>query len=117
METATYVRHEEMFHFKCMSEHRNPRQRSSALFFVSIHPACLRGAIWTPKVLVETLFSWRYDRNTIMPVKNFQQKTLFFTNQNIIKAFAKNWAKTKGPTIKIIKTNFEVDKLRTNLHL
>ena len=30
------------------------------IFFESISLACLKRAIWTPKVLSETLFSWRY---------------------------------------------------------
>ena len=35
----------------------------------------------------------------------------------MIGAIAQNCAQTKGPTIKMHKTNFEVHGLRTNLHL
>ena len=41
----------------------------------------------------------------------------FFTDQNMIEAIAQNCARTKGPTIKIHKTNFEVHGLKTKLPL
>ena len=47
----------------------------------------------------------------------FGKKFNFFTDQNMIEAIAQNCAQTKGPTIKMNKTNFEVHGLRTNLHL
>ena len=93
------------------------KEWSSAFFFQSISLACLRRAIWTPKVLSETLFSWRYVWHNIAPFYNISQKSNFFTDQDMIEAIAQNCAKTKCPTKKINKSNFEVHGLTSILHL
>ena len=72
------------------------KEMSFAIFFQCISLACLRRAIWTPKVLSETLFSWRYVWHNIAPFYNISQKSNFFTDQDMIEAIAQNWAKTKG---------------------
>ena len=59
-----------------------------------------------PQVLVETLFHGGI----------FSLKFHFFTDQDMIDAIVKNCTKTKGPTIKMNKTNFEVHGQRTNFH-
>merc|ERR1712002_688669 len=44
-------------------------------------------------------------------------KSLFFTDQDMIKVIAQNCAETKRPTKKIDKSNFEVHRLTSILHL
>ena len=47
----------------------------------------------------------------------FSKKLNFFTNHNMIEAIALNCTKTKDPTIKMNKPNFEVHGLKINLCL
>ena len=47
----------------------------------------------------------------------FSKKFNLFTNHNMIEANAQNCTKTKGPTIKMNKPNFEVHGLKINLRL
>ena len=98
---------------------QNSAKRTGLLhiFFESIYLACLRRAIWTPKVLSETLFSWKYVWHNIAPFYNISHNSIFFTDQDMIEVIAKNCAKTKRPTKKIDKSNFEVHWLRIILHL
>ena len=57
-------------------------------------------------------------RKTKSPLfRMFSKKLNFFTNHNMIEAIALNCTKTKGPTIKMNKTNFEVHGLKINLCL
>ena len=57
-------------------------------------------------------------RETKPPLFRILSKSFnLFTDPNMIEAIAQNCAQTKGPTIKMNKTNFEVHRLRTNLHL
>ena len=88
------------------------KEGSSAFLFESIFLACLKRAIWTPKILSETLFLWRYVWNNVAPFHNISQKCNFFTDQDMIEEIAQNCAKTKGPTQKIDKIHFEVHRSR-----
>ena len=93
------------------------KEGSSAFLFESIFLACLKRAIWTPKILSETLFLWRYVWNNVAPFHNISQKCNFFTDQDMIEAIAQNCAKTKAPTKKIDKVNFEAHVTRIIFHL
>ena len=98
---------------------QNSAKRTGLLhfFFESIYLACLRRAIWTPKVLSETLFSWKYVWHNIAPFYNISHNSIFFTDQDMIEVIAKNCAKTKRPTKKMDKNNFEVHEPRSIFHL
>ena len=88
----------------------------SSAYFFRVHLLSLSGRTnLDPKVLSETLFSCRYVWHNIAHF--YSQNSIFFTDQDVIKAIAQNWAKTQGPTKKNNKINFEVHGLRILLHL
>ena len=86
-------------------------------FFLAFSPNDLAGPstrfVFDPKIYRGSCFHGDMTETFRIFSKNFN----FFTDTSLMKAIAQNCAQTKGPTIKMNKTNFEVHGLRTNLHL
>ena len=86
-------------------------------FLPSILLPCLRGLFQIPNFNLGICFHGDM-RGTIPPLfRIFGKNFNFFTDPNIIEVIAQNCAPTKGPMVKMHKTNFEVHRLRTNFHL
>ena len=81
-----------------------------------VHPKCLLSTKkWARKnqKMSKTANGDLTRTNPNPPFSEFLAKISIFNNQNLIGAIAQ----TKGPMIKMNKTNFEVHRWRTNFHL